>query len=199
MSVSISKGNRKLGGIPSFSVPPVATCSHCSECSKKCYALKMSRLYPSVGKAWQGNLDEWRTNPQAVKYAIINTAITSGYFRYFVGGDIVDADFFAMMVEIAGLIPSCRFLAFTKKHEIVNAYIDSHGNLPNNLQVIFSGWGEGLQPCNPHNLPESDVIFKGQEPPKNALICGGNCVDCLCRGVSCWALKKGEKIHFYEH
>jgi hypothetical protein len=199
MAVSISKNNKKMGGIPSISFPPVVTCANCAECSKKCYAKKMANFRPSIGQAWENNLTEWKQNPDAVKYAILSNAITSGYFRYFVGGDIVDADFFSVMVEIANIAKNCQFLAFTKKYNIVNAYIDNGGTIPENLHIIFSGWGDKLIPNNPHKLPQSDVIFKGQEEPTNAKICGGNCVDCICKGVACWDLKQGETIYFYEH
>ena len=38
--VSISKGNNKMGAIPSVSLPPITTCKHCESCAKDCYAAK---------------------------------------------------------------------------------------------------------------------------------------------------------------
>lgn len=197
MSVSISKTNAKMGGIPSISFPPVVTCAECVGCAKKCYARRMACRRPSIGEAWQGNLNEWRTNPDAVKYAILSAAVVSGYFRYFVGGDIPDKEFFAVMVEIANTAKKCEFLAFTKKFDIVNEFLNGGGILPENLHVIFSEWGAPAP--NPHGLPVSRVIFKGDEIPENAKICGGNCVECICRGVACWQMKNGDAIHFFEH
>lgn len=197
MDVSISKTNKKLGGIPSISFPPVVTCSNCGECSKKCYALKMAHFRPSIAKAWENNLNEWKANPDAVKYAILNSAITSGYFRYFVGGDIPDFKFFLLMVEIAETVPTCNFLAFTKKYDIINDYLNAEKTIPQNLKMIFSEWSEPIP--NPHGLPKSKVIFKGEKEPANAKICGGNCIDCICKGIACWELKAGEIIYFYEH
>lgn len=199
MKVSISYANQKMGRIPSISFPPVVTCADGVPCARKCYALRMSRLHKNVRDAWQGNLDAWRENPEIVRANIMAAAFTSSVFRYFVGGDIPDAAFFVLMVEIARAVPSCRFLAFTKKYKIVNKYISERGALPENLTVIFSAWGVGMLPENPHNLPESAVIFRGEQPPQGAKICGGNCAACLCEGVACWSIKKGEKIHFYEH
>lgn len=186
-----------MGSIPSISFPPVVTCSNCEECSKKCYARKMARLRPAIAEAWQGNLNEWQTNPDAVKYAILNASITSGYFRYFVGGDIPGFKFFILMVEIAEAVPSCKFLAFTKKYSIVNDYLNAGAKIPDNLKIIFSEWRKPIP--NPHNLPVSKVIFKGDKEPLTAKICGGNCIDCICKNVACWTLKSGEAIHFYEH
>lgn len=199
LKITISKNNKKLGAVPSFSFPPVVTCTNCNDCKKKCYALKMANFRKIIGESWQANLNAYRTNPEAVKYKIIAEALTVRFFRYFVGGDIPDASFFALMVEVAEKVPTCKFLAFTKNYKVVNNYIATHGELPSNLVIIFSGWGEKLKPVNPYNLPESNVIFKGETPSDNALICGGNCADCLCRGVGCWQLNKGEKILFYEH
>ena len=71
--------------------------------------------------------------------------------------------------------------------------------LPENLKIIFSGWGSSLRPDNPHGLPESDIIPRGEEPKPWAMVCGGSCIDCLCRGTACWTLKQGEKIYFFEH
>lgn len=195
--VSISKTNQKMGGIPSISFPPVTTCANCAECSKKCYAKKMARFRPSVGRAWSGNLEEWRTNPDGVRYAIMAAATVSGYFRYFVGGDIPDTAFFEMMIDIAKAVPRCEFLAFTKKYDIVNNS-GRADNLPENLHVIFSNWGDQIAP-NPANLPTSNVIFKGEEIPNGVKLCGGNCIDCICRGIACWQLKRGESIYFIEH
>ena len=45
-------------------------------------------------------------------------------FRFHVGGDIIDNIYFDYMVAIARDFPETKFLAFTKKYEIVNAYID---------------------------------------------------------------------------
>lgn len=197
--VSISRNNMKVGAIPTFSLPTGVTCRECAGCIHKCYARKMEQRRANIRNAWRNNLTEWQSKPEAVKYAILSSAITSGYFRYFVGGDIPDKDFFKMMVEIADIAKSCQFLAFTKKYEIVNDFIANGGKIPKNLHIVFSGWGESLRPINPHNLPESDVIFKGDTEPLNAKICGGNCTDCICKGVACWALQSGETIYFYEH
>ena len=195
--VSISKNNKKMGSIPSISFPPIITCGNCQECAKKCYALKMAKFRPSIGTAWENNLKEWKNNPQAVKFAILNASITSGYFRYFVGGDIINTEFLKMMVEVAETVKTCQFLAFTKKYELVNDFIKNGGKIPDNLHLIFSEWDKAIR--NPYNLAKSKVIFKGEAEPQNDKICGGNCIDCICKGVACWTLKSGETIHFYEH
>ena len=200
MKISISKSNKKMCGIPSFSFPPVVTCSNCAECKRKCYALRMAKFRPSIMEAWRGNLEAWNENREAVKHRIMSEAFLTRYFRYFVGGDIPDFGFLCMMAEVAEAVSGCTFLAFTKKFDLVNKYLETFGPLPDNLRIIFSGWGSALRPVNPHGLPESDIIQKGEKMPDDCLkLCGGNCADCICRGVACWDLKPGEKIYFIEH
>ena len=199
-SVSISRSNSKLGAaIPSFSLPPVVTCRPAAPCIRDCYACKMCRLRSSVGAAWARNLEIWKSSPDAVRYAILSEALMSSYFRYFVGGDIPDPAFFQLMVDVANAAPRCEFLAFTKKFEIVNAFLDAGGIIPANLRVIFSEWRDDLRAENPHNLPLSRVVYHADELPERAKVCGGNCADCICRGVACWELKPGEVIHFFKH
>ena len=197
--VSISRSNAKMGaGVASFSLPPFLTCAKGCKCLAKCYALKMAKIRPNVGEAWARNLAIWESNPQAVEMAITSSAMMSRYFRYFVGGDLPDVDFLEMACKIAERVPSCRFLMFTKKYNIVNAFIEYGGIIPDNLVIIFSEW-QGMKTPNRFNLPTSKVIYKGEEAPADGLVCGGNCAECLAQGVGCWQLKKGEKIHFYEH
>lgn len=198
MKISISKGNTKMGGIPSFSFPPVITCTNCEHCAKKCYALRIARRRPNVAQAYADNLDAWKRCPYAVRDEILQASALMSCFRYFVAGDIVDAAFFRMMVEIATLRPHCVFLAFTKNYNVVNEYISERGPLPKNLKIIFSEWIGNIVP-NPHGLPTSRVIFKGDSAPAGAMVCGGNCAECRCQGVGCWTLKDGETIYFYEH
>lgn len=196
--LSISPGNSKMGAIPSVSLPPIITCPKDCPCAKKCYAAKLCRIYPSVKKAYQRNLGILLNNESDYWYQIMKTAATVKYFRYHVSGDIFNSDYFNMMITTARMLPDTMFLAFTKKYDIVNNYINIFGAIPKNLKIIFSEW-EGMTVPNPHNLPTACVIFKGQEPAPDWKICGGNCAECACRGVGCWELKQGETIAFYEH
>ena len=200
MKVSFSKGNSKMGLIPSVSLPPIITCPKGAPCAKKCYAHKLCRIYPTVKKAYQNNLDILKTDPNEYWKQVDSAVKMARYFRFHVSGDIPNYIYFCFMVDLAYRNPHCEILAFTKNYSVVNEYL---GNLttpilPPNLHIIFSEWGAMPIP-NPHNLPTAAVIFKGEEPNDNWKICGGNCAECACRGVGCWELKKGETIAFYEH
>ena len=197
LKISISKSNIKMGAIPSVSLPPVATCSNCSECKNKCYALRMIKRRPSIGQAYQRNLDIFNYSPDIFKQQVIAAAMISNYFRWFTGGDIPNKEFFNMMVDIANTCKNCNFLAFTKNYNVVNEFIANGGTIPPNLKIIFSEWKKAIP--NPFNLPKSKVIFRGEQPPTDAKICGGNCYNCICQGIACWTLANNDTIYFYEH
>lgn len=198
MKVSISTGNRKMGQIPSVSLPPIVTCPTGCPCAKKCYAAKLCRLRPTVREAYARNLEILRADPAAYWLQVKAAASMTRYFRFHVSGDIPNYEYLCNMVQVARDLPGTQFLVFTKRYDIVNAYISDNW-LPDNLHLIFSEWGEGWTVSNPHNLPTAAVIFKGTEPHDNWKVCGGNCAECACRGVGCWELKPGETIAFYEH
>ena len=201
--LSISAGNTKMGTIPSVSLPPIVTCPAGCPCAKKCYAAKLCRLRPAVRNAYQRNLDilncDWDDYWRQVRSAIMG----SRFFRFHVSGDIPNAAYFKEMVITAKNNPHCQILAFTKQYEVVNNYVDTFGQLPQNLHIIFSVWdlAWNTNVKNPHGLPMSAVIFKGAEHTAEYFdkICPGNCFECACRGTGCWTLEPGETIAFYEH
>lgn len=198
LTVSISKGNSKMGAIPSVSLPACITCNPDAPCFKKCYALRLSRRRGTVANAYARNLDILSSDPGAYWAQVKAAAITTRFFRYHVSGDIPNAEYFNNMIQAARDLPGTTFLAFTKQFPIVNAYLNNGGAIPSNLIIIYSNW-DAWKCENPHGLPTCEIILKGNEPAPNWKICGGNCTDCACRGIGCWELKKGDTIAIYEH
>jgi hypothetical protein len=195
--VTISKGNKKMGAIPSVSLPPIITCAPGCKCAKKCYAAKLCRIYKNVKQSYDTNLECYKQSPTMYFNQIKAAACTTRFFRWHVSGDIISELYLYDMVRIAQELPGTQFLAFTKRYDIVNRFLN-YESIPDNLHVIFSEW-EGMDMDNPHNLPVAHVIFRGSEPDPEWKICGGNCTECACAGIGCWELKKGEHIAFYEH
>ena len=196
--VSISKGNAKMGAIPSVSLPACITCNPNAPCFKLCYAVKIARRYKQSRAAYQNNLDILNNDSSAYWWQIKAAAMVTRYFRYHVSGDIPNADYLVQMIKLAKELPNTNFLAFTKQYYIVNQFLKDGGTIPANLKIIFSNWGAWK--CeNPYNLPECEVILKNSEPAPNWKICGGNCTECACRGIGCWELKNGETIAIYQH
>ena len=196
--VSISKGNSKMGAIPSVSLPACITCNPNAPCFKLCYAAKITRLYKTVKTAYENNLNILKENPALYWEQVKQGAQMARYFRFHVSGDIPNLEYFNNMVQLARELPNTNFLAFTKQYYIVNQFLNNGGTIPENLKVIFSNWGAWK--CeNPHKLPECEIILKGSEPAPNWKICGGNCTECACRDIGCWELKQGETIAIYQH
>lgn len=200
VNVSISNRNSKMGDVASVSTLPFLTCPGCcaGTCGPKCYAAKIANLRPSCLKAYAMNTAIAIYRPD-LYWSAVDLAIKAvRFFRFHVSGDIIDKKYFVHMIDAARNNPHCEILCFTKKFDIVNAWIDENGGIPANLHLLFSGW-TNLDPVNPHNLPETNVIEKGAEPAENWKICGGNCFNCACRGVGCWQAQRGDVIAFPIH
>ena len=103
--ISISPGNAKMGYIPSVSLPPVVTCANGCKCANKCYAAKLCRIYPSVRKAYQRNLDILNGNDLEYWHQVNQAVKMTKYFRFHVSGDIVDQHYFNWMEQQRKIIP----------------------------------------------------------------------------------------------
>lgn len=199
MDLKVSIGNTKMGAIKSISLPAIKTCRDCA-CKKKCYAAKLERLRPTVRAAYQNNLDLLLSDPEKYWRQAEAAVMMCSYFRFHVSGDILNADYFQHMVDLAWRQSQCQILCFTKKYEIVNSFLTSGKTIPSNLHIIFSGW-TGLKMNNPFNLPEAHVAFRdGTTTARgDAIPCGGNCTECSCTDKGCWVLKAGQQVVFHEH
>lgn len=196
--VSISTGNSKMGAIPSVSLPACVTCNPDAPCFKECYAVKIARIYKAADAAYNRNLDILTSDPAAYWLQVRAAASMARYFRFHVSGDIPNSEYLNNMIQLAQDLKNTTFLVFTKQYHLINDYLNAGGVIPNNLKVILSNWGAWK--CeNPHNLPQCEVIFKGDIVPDQWKICGGNCTECACRGVGCWELKNNETIAIYKH
>ena len=198
-TVKISKGNSKLGALPSVSLPSIKTCRNCA-CQEKCYAQKLERLRPAVRNAYQHNLEVWLKDPETYWREVEASIMMSRFFRFHVSGDIPSFKYLINMVEIARRQPHCEILCFTKKYNLVNELIEQGGELPGNLHMIFSGW-VGLEMANPFSLPEAHVRYRdGSTTARDdAIECGGNCTECALTEGGCWNLRKGQQVIFNEH
>ena len=202
LHVSISRGNSKMGAVPSVSLPPVKTCSPeaVKHCGRKCYVKRyVMRRQKTVGAAYERNLYILQNDPNKFWREVNGAVAMTTHFRFEVSGDIPDMFYLTRMAGIAEINPHCEILCFTKQYELVNSFL-SVCTIPANLHVIFSAW-KGLPMENPFNLPEAHVFFKdGTTTAKDgARYCSGNCYECAMTNANCWSLKKGEQIIFKEH
>lgn len=198
-TVKISKGNSKLGAIPSVSLPSIKTCRQCA-CREKCYAQKLERIRSSVRSAYQHNLEVLINEPTTYWREVEASVMMSRFFRFHVSGDIPNAAYLENMAAVAGRNAHCEILCFTKRYEMVNEFIQKNGELPGNLHMIFSGW-VGLDMDNPFSLPEAHVRYRDGSTTarEDAIECGGNCTECALTEGGCWSLQKGQQVIFNEH
>lgn len=198
-TISVSRGNSKLGSIPSVSLPAITTCRKC-DCQKKCYAKKLERLRPTVRNAYANNLQILNEHPDIYWREVEAAVMMSRFFRFHVSGDIVDYDYFDHMVDVANRNKHCNILCFTKKYEIVNEYCKNGFEIPENLHIIFSAW-VGLEMINPFSFPTAHVRFRDGSTTarEDAVGCAGNCSECAVIDGGCWGLRNGEQVVFDEH
>lgn len=196
--------NKKLGGtIPQLNMPYLATCRPDAPCRALCYCNRGHFRHAKPNH--ENRLGAYLESPDLF-FNRIDLELTCGFypfFRWHSSGDIVDDLYFMGMVEIAKRHHETRFLAFTKKYELINGYLDKGGEIPDNLAVLFSCWGKGWNVPNPHNLPCSHVRFGNAEfdsvIPSTAFECCGACWKCVQSGKGCWYLKRGESVVINKH
>lgn len=200
MNIKISKGNTKMGDIPSVSLPAGITCRNDCECNKKCYAKKIERLRKSVRNAYKHNYDLLNSSPEIFWREVEASIMMSRFFRFHVSGDIPNEDYLQRMVQVSERNSHCQILCFTKKYDMVNKFLQTSPTLPDNFHLIFSVW-RNLKYDNPFNLPEAHVRYRDGTTTAgdNAVECSGNCAECAITEGGCWTLKEGEQVVFNEH
>lgn len=200
----ISKGNTKLGAIPSISFPPIVTCRANVPCKKKCYACKSYRQYPAVRTAYNDNLELYADDIVEF-YGEATRAISklkSPLFRWLVSGDAPTSELFGVMHWTAWDNPAKRFLAYTKRHDWLKAYLNVVGDTPDNLVIRQSLWGVGERSLiDVHsNIRYALTVLKGERGQDISLSgdivvrCHGNCRTCN----ACWD-RDVKLVLFEEH
>ena len=205
--ISISNHNSKTGSCCNNLAFPTCTCREDAPCKASgCYCMKGRQAMCNVVAAYMRNLmiynndhdDFW----EQVRFKIKHNPLP--LFRFFDAGDVPDYEFFCGMVELAKEFPKIRFMSFTKKYDIVNEWLATNGDLPNNLNIIFSAWHIGWKVNNPFDMPVAYVDFKYQtlnpQFPKGITGCpnqSDKTITCsMCQ--KCWN-KKVKAVVFKQH
>lgn len=190
--MSISEGNSKLGRISNISLVPIKDCANCGFCRDDCYAKKFYRMYPGVKKSWTENSVLAKRNPAQYFHNIIDYCQTKKpkYFRWHVGGDILNQRYLQNMKNIASLFPQIHFLCFTKRFDL------DYNRLPNNLKMFFSIWPTADAPRAFPKGVKLSWMQDGTETriPANAKECNGNCMTCM----RCWGDNNNDVV-FHLH
>lgn len=201
--ISMSNNNSKTGKACLNLAFPLITCRPDAPCREGCYAGKGCQQIAVVQGAYYRNLRLYYDDPDNFFEQIYCKIKFSGLpkVRWFDSGDIADAEFFDRMVELCKRTPDVKHMAFTKKYEIVNEYIDKNGKLPDNLNVLFSAWHKMWYIPNPHGFGIAYIDFNDKslnpEFPKNIFVCPGRESTCSACGV-CFN-KKVKAVLFHQH
>lgn len=206
--VSANNGNRKTGKACLTLSFPVISCREDAPCkiSSKCYCMKGPQAcYASVLGAYYRNWRLWQENPKRFEEQVNAIICYNGLplFRWCDAGDFPDYEFFLMTIRVARKNPEVKFMAYTKKYEMINQYFESDvKELPGNYTLRFSQWDKSWNVPNPYSLPIATVAFKDSklspEIAQNAFWCEGTGkTSCsMCR--ACWN-KKIKQVVFKQH
>lgn len=202
--ISISKGNRKLGNIYNISLPPIKSCENKLPCYRKCYARKAYRLYPETKAAWDKNYELYKAWP-AEYFKLLDEFLTKtgpAHFRFHVGGDIPDAKYLNRMIQLVNKHKDIKFLAYTKKFNLLKTLSAP----PGNLSIVLSMWSNlPIDKDLQKKFPLAWVYDKknpDQRIPKTRVInCNSNCQTCnRNKGKACWSLAELKKdVVFHIH
>ena len=201
--ISVNNGNGKTGkGCLTLSVPTL-TCDPNAPCRKTCYCMKGNQTYPNVCGAYYRNYRIWCEDPQGFEEQLAHVLKYEGLplFRWHDAGEIVDEKYLAMMFRIAIKFPDVKFLAYTKKYDLVNEFLKEH-IIPENLCLRFSAWDKNWVVPNPWNLPMAYVDFtdksKNPEIPNNAFRCKGG-KEYTCTTCRMCFMKQVKNVVFAQH
>ena len=213
--ISISPGNSKMGVIPSVSLPPIVTCPDNVPCAtdERCYVIKHMK-FGIVVNAFARNYRIYLDDPDRYFRQILGYIHRNEpeYFRFHVGGDIPDQEYYDQVVKLCNIVPTVKIMLMTK------AYMDEHyyewierGNtensdpsdytinfnpVPDNLSVIISAWpGYPIPPYLKNTFPIAYMDDGTEERiSKNDKICKGHCDECHY----CWHAKHSKRNIIFE-
>lgn len=191
LQVCISVGNTKIGKVLNVSLPAIISCKECAHCMHECYDVRDCR-YKTTLNARARNWSIFTRSPEQFFTQIRKTIRRRRSFRFFrwhVGGDIPNMEYFAEVVRIAREFPQIRFWIYTKLYELVNEYVRTHGGsiaeaIPENLSVMFSEW-RGFRMVNPYGFAEFRAYYDDEEVPEGIMECRGDCRICEEKGLGC--------------
>lgn len=205
-SISINNGNHKTGrACSTMSFPPVLSCREDAPCVRLCYGRRGNQVFPNVLGAYCRNYRIWQEDPARFERQLDGYLNYSGLplFRLFDNGDFPDAEFLEMTCRVFAKHPEVKVLAFTKRYEMVNEFIEKGGKVPSNMVIRFSAWDKNWAVPNPHNLPMAYVDFSNSdlnpEIPKNAYHCKGGKEGVTCSICRACFNPKVRSVKFGQH
>ena len=178
--IFVSCKNVKMGDVASVSLVPVADCPPNAPCARQCYARRLAARRGSVLKSWGRNSRILRTDADSFFRQLGGwlTWQSPKFFRWHVGGDFISAEHLKRAIDIAKDFPSTRFLAFTKRYDL----LAKTKKTPNNFTLMLSAWqGFNFDPSLSKRYPVAwcrDSKNLDRRIPSKSFTCGGGCDTC---------------------
>lgn len=118
-------------------------CSTCGRCNV-CYAIDSYIQYPAVTKNRVENTMQLREDIDKHFEDIYNTIIRHKIqiLRYTESGEIEDYRHFEYLIRLTNRLPKVQVYAYTKNYEVLREYFSRGLELPENLTILVSVWGE---------------------------------------------------------
>jgi hypothetical protein len=123
--------------------------------------------------------------------AKISAEETSGFFRWFDSGDLVNLKNLKDIVRIALALPDIQFWLPTKEYAIVSEYYELYGPFPQNLTIRLSAYM--VDKAGPNSLAATmglttSEVATNPQPSETQIVCpsskqGNKCLDCR----ACWS------------
>lgn len=194
MKLRISPGNRKMGPIPSVSLPAVASCGKGIPCAKDCYVIRnmyRGRYGAAILASHRYNMELLRADRSEFfrQLSAFLTRTKPELFRYHVSGDWIDSDHLTRALDTARAHESTKFLSFTKRHDL----LPQLSSLPHNFNIMVSQWvGWGCRLAGYRQSWYQDGTEN--RVPRGAIVCQGDCSSCR----TCWN-RRGPDVVFFRH
>lgn len=173
----ISRGNLKLGVLPSFSLPVMTTCPGKTPfCDRYCYGLKGNFILVNVKEANDRRLDATLKGDFVEIIVGEIRKAKSPAFRIHVIGDFYSVEYIEKWIDITEQLPAvvffgstrswrCDFLAEAMKRfrDLENVYLRASVDLTDTTKPDGCGWrlwsveGEGMN-C-PHDVGKAESCF----------------------------------------
>ncbi len=183
----MTKGNTKLAGALTFSLPPIKSCLNCSSCKHTCYARKAYKAYPSCKNAWDLNF-ELAKNHLDLLETLLTAQIQEEYdkrpaqnplvVRIHVSGDFFSQEYLDMWARIADRFPMVYFWGYTKVRDMF-----SFVRVPWNMNIINSFIAGDMLNYGPEEyvdqLCEQYGAFKCPATTNGPILCMRDCKYCL--------------------
>lgn len=175
--ISVGSGNRKIGFIPSWSLPQVKTCNKrlVRFCMGRCYSNRIKLMFPNVWDMWEHNLWMLENHPVLTELLLRKFLYMAlpRVMRLHVSGDFYSRAYLDMWRRIARDNPDTVFYGYSKMDGI------DHASLPDNLRILRSQWPK-MPPPRQKGVKRNCWVQDGTDKrvPKDAFKCPGDCPRC---------------------